>query len=117
MKADDGMLRALAEATGPVDDSMAYLLVSHTWDAESGSDLERGTWGRELLIENLTGVMPLDDNARRQFEISLDKRVNLSACSWRNLFQRLCALQEADKMRAGARNVYKILGLDTEALA
>lgn len=38
MKADDGMLRALAEATEPVDDSMAYLLVSHTWDAESGSD-------------------------------------------------------------------------------
>lgn len=45
--------------------------------------------------------MPLDANARRQFEISLDKRINLSACPWRNLFQRLCSLQEADKMRGG----------------
>ena len=64
-----------------------------------------------LDIESVLNVYPLDDEAKRELEISFDERIRLSAPKWAKTYSLIQKIQTKKECEKGARNVFRIFQL------
>lgn len=101
---DDWLLNELFKNANLFESSFTYLIIEFD---QTGFTLDYPA----LDIESVLNVYPLDDEAKRELEISFDERIRLSAPKWAKTYSLIQKIQTKKECEKGARNVFRIFQL------